>query len=66
VLKTYRATKTIQAKPMTFGDYNKHRGKETDKNTGPNTRGFLVRHHDKTETWLDRSSFVNRYEEVEL
>jgi hypothetical protein len=45
-MKTYTGTKTINAKPMTRGDYNKFRGWEIPADEDPAEAGYLVEYTD--------------------
>jgi hypothetical protein len=45
-MKTYIGTKTVNATPMTRGDYNKFRGWETPGNENPDDEGYIVEYTD--------------------
>lgn len=45
-MQTYTGTKTLDAKPMTLGDYNEYQGWTIPADQNPNDEGYLVEYHD--------------------
>lgn len=45
-MEKYTGTKTIKARPMTRGNYNKYRGLEIPKDENPSDKGYLVGYSD--------------------
>lgn len=45
-MKQYTGTKTLQAKPMTRGEYNEYRGWDIPENEDPYENGYLVEYAD--------------------
>ena len=63
--KTYISTKTIQAKPMTRGDYNLYRGWKIPDNEDPNENVYFIKRYDGYETWMSKETFENNYKGTE-
>ncbi len=60
-MKQYVGTKTLFAKPMTLGEYNKHRNWSIPSNEDPNTEGYLVKYPDAYESWSPKFVFEKSY-----
>jgi hypothetical protein len=63
-MKTYIGTKIINAKPMTRGDYNTHRGWEIPKDENPADEGYLVVYDNDYQSWSPKAVFESAYREV--
>lgn len=63
-MKYFIGVKIIKAKPMTLGDYNKHRGWNIPENEDPNTSGFLVEYPDGYQSWSPDTVFKDAYLEI--
>lgn len=63
-MKTYIGTKIIKAKPMTRGDYNKHRGWEIPADENPDDEGYLVQYDNDYVSWSPKDVFETAYRPV--
>lgn len=63
-MKQYIATKPIEAKPMTRGDYNEYRGWTIPDDENPCDEGYLIKRNDGYVTWLAKETFENDYKEI--
>ena len=60
-LRPYIGVKMIHAVPMTYGEFQKHKGKECAEE-GAGAPGYLVRYHpDNYESWSPKSVFEAAY-----
>lgn len=50
-MTTYIGVKSIEAKPMTFGEYNTKRGWPIPDHLDPQRPGYMVRYTDGYESW---------------
>lgn len=74
-MKEYTGTKTIKAKPMTRGEYNKYRGWEIPADENPADEGYLVEYldspnsnhpdHDNYISWSPKDVFDRSYKETD-
>ena len=74
-MKTYIGTKTINAKPMTRGEYTALRGWSVPENENPNDAGYLVEYPDSQPgnhpdfvgyiSWSPAEVFQNSYKLAE-
>lgn len=64
-MKTFIGCKLIKAKPMTLGEYNKHRGWEIPKDEDPARPGYLVEYPDGYQSWSPKEAFEDAYLELE-
>ncbi len=60
----YIGTKQIEAKPMTRGEYNWHRGGTTPANENPEDEGYIVRYKDGYISWLPKKPFEEAYSKI--
>ncbi|MEE9223068.1 MAG: hypothetical protein V3V40_06385 [Nitrosomonadaceae bacterium] len=73
-MKTYTGTKTLDAKPMSLGDYNDYQGWTIPEDQDPKTEGYLVEYHDGGKanhpdhegyiSWSPKDVFERTYNEV--
>lgn len=61
LLQTYIGIKTIDATPMTVGDYNKLREWQLPDNEDPNKEGYLVTYPDGHVSWSPKQTFEDAY-----
>ena len=57
----YIGSKLLQAKSMTLGHYNQHRGWTIPKDEDPNRLGYLVTYPDGYESWSPKEVFEAAY-----
>lgn len=60
-MEKYIGTKTIEAKPMTRGDYNKYRGWTIPADENPDDEGYLVKYSDGYISWSPKKPFEEAY-----
>ena len=60
-MTTYIGVKSIEAKPMTFGEYNTYRGWPIPAHLDPQRPGYLVRYTDGYESWSPKEAFETAY-----
>lgn len=73
-MKTFKSRKLVTATPMTRGEYNMYRERDTPKDENPNYEGYLVEYLDGSEpnhpkhkgyiSWLPKGQFDNGYSEI--
>lgn len=56
-MKSYISTKLVKAKPMTRGEYNKHRGWDIPKNENQYDEGYLIQYPDGYISWCPKKQF---------
>ena len=56
-MQKYLGVKFVEAKPMSLGDYNNHRGWTIPANEDPYAHGYLVRYPDGYESWCPKGQF---------
>ena len=62
----YIGVKMIYAAPMTFGEFQKHKGKECAEE-GAGAQGYLVRYHpDNYESWSPKAVFESAYFRIDV
>lgn len=59
-MKSYIGVKSIEAMPMTFGEYNSKRGWPVEDGVS-NKEGYLVRYTDGYESWSPKDVFEASY-----
>lgn len=64
-MKNYIGTKRIKAKPMTRGEYNRHRGWEIPGNEVAAEEGYLVEYSDGYISWSPKKQFEEAYRECD-
>lgn len=64
-LPHYIGCKSIQAKPMTLGRYNTHRGWTIPQNEDPERPGYLVVYPDGYQSWSPQAAFESAYLQLE-
>ena len=64
-METYIGVKSLEAKPMSLGEYNKHRGWAIPVDEDPQRPGYLVRYADGYESWSPKEGFEKAYHEAE-
>lgn len=64
-MKKYIGTKTVEAKPMNRGDYNKYRGWQIPADENPEDEGYLVKYKDDYVSWSPKEAFDEAYREIE-
>ncbi len=62
-MKTYIGIKSVEAVPMTRGEYNEYRGWNIPAGEKPNDAGYLVRYPDDYESWSPSDVFEEAYTE---
>lgn len=60
-MTTYIGVKSIEAKQMTFGEYNTMRGYPIPAHLDPQRPGYLVRYTDGYESWSPNEAFEAAY-----
>jgi hypothetical protein len=60
-LRYFIGVKQIQARPMTFGDYNIFRGWGIPENEDPARPGYLVVYPDGYQSWSPQETFESAY-----
>ena len=60
-MTNYIGVKSIEAKPMTFGEYRNHRGWPVPEGMDPNDSGYLVKYTDGYESWSPKTAFEAAY-----
>ena len=65
-MTSYIGVKSIEAKPMTFGEYRNHRGWTVPEGMDPDKAGYLVRYTDGYESWSPKEAFEAAYFPVTL
>lgn len=60
-METYIGVKSLEAKPMSLGEYNKHRGWAIPVDEDPQRPGYLVRYADGYESWSPKEAFEAAY-----
>lgn len=65
-MTTYIGVKSIEAKPMTFGEYNTKRGWTIPAHLDPQRPGYMVRYADGYESWSPKEAFESAYFPVTL
>lgn len=60
-MEKYIGTKTIEAEPMTRGDYNKYRGWTIPADENPDDEGYLVKYSDGYISWSPKKQFEEAY-----
>lgn len=60
-MEKYIGTKTIEAEPMTRGDYNKYRGWTMPADENPDDEGYLVKYSDGYISWSPKKQFEESY-----
>lgn len=73
-MQTYTGTKTLDAKPMSLGDYNDYQGWTIPEDQDPLTQGYLVEYQDGGKanhpdhegyiSWSPKDVFERTYNEV--
>ena len=64
-MKNYIGTKTIKARPMTRGEYNRYKGWEMPKNEIAAEEGYLVEYSDGYVSWSPKKQFEEAYRECD-
>ena len=64
-MKKYIGTKLIEAEPLTRGQFNERKGKQTDVGLNPYEAGYIVRYSDNYESWSPANVFENAYLQVD-
>lgn len=65
-MTSYIGVKSLEAKPMSLGEYNKHRGWAIPVDEDPRRPGYLVRYADGYESWSPKEAFEAAYFPVTL
>jgi len=60
-LTQYVGTKMVNAKPMTLGEYNEHRGWTIPEDENPAAPGYLVVYADGYQSWSPKEAFEATY-----
>lgn len=60
-LQHYIGVKQIEARPMTLGDYNAHRGWKIPSDEDPARPGYLVVYPDGYQSWSPKEAFEAAY-----
>ena len=60
-MEKYIGTKTIEAEPITRGDYNKYRGWTIPADENPDDEGYLVKYSDGYISWSPKKQFEEAY-----
>lgn len=60
-MNTFIGTKMIEAKPMSRGEYNEHRGWKIPENENPADEGYLVLYKDGYVSWSPKKQFEDAY-----
>lgn len=60
-MEKYIGTKTIEAEPMTRGNYNKYRGWTIPADEDPDDEGYLVKYSDGYISWSPKKQFEEAY-----
>ena len=60
-MEKYIGTKTIEAEPMTRGNYNKYRGWAIPADENPDDEGYLVKYSDGYISWSPEKVFNEAY-----
>lgn len=60
-MKTYTGTKTLQAEPMTRGDYNEFRGWDLPDDEDGEDQGYRVEYPDGYVSWSPADQFEAAY-----
>jgi len=60
-MQAYIGTKTITARPMSLGAYNKHRGWNIPEGEDPAARGYLIHYPDGYVSWSPEAQFDEAY-----
>lgn len=60
-MEKHIGTKTIEAEPMTRGDYNKYRGWTIPADENPDDEGYLVKYSDGYISWSPKKQFEEAY-----
>lgn len=60
-MTTYIGVKSIEAKPMTFGEYNTKRCWPIPAHLDPQRPGYMVRYTDGYESWSPKEAFEAVY-----
>lgn len=63
-MKQYIGVKSIKARPMNRGDYNKYRGWQIPADENPEDEGFLVEYPDGYISWSPKKQFEDAYVEL--
>lgn len=56
-MSTYIRMHVVDAKPMTRGEYNKHRGWQIPANENPADEGYLINYPDGYVSWCPKAQF---------
>lgn len=64
-MKTYICCETVEAKPMTRGNYNQYRGWTIPKDENPEDEGYLVKHNDNYINWIPKDDFERHHFELD-
>lgn len=64
-MKTYICCETVEAKPMTRGDYNQYRGWTIPKDENPEDEGYLIKHNDNYINWIPKDDFERHHFELD-
>ncbi|MFA7188664.1 MAG: Gp49 family protein [Sphaerochaetaceae bacterium] len=60
-MKNYVGVKSVQARPMTRGEYNRYRGWAIPVNENPGDLGFLIVHLSGLRHWLPKEEFRSQF-----
>lgn len=60
-MQEYIGIKILKAKPMSLGDYNKHRGWEIPENEDSEREGYLVEYKEGYLSWSPKEIFESAY-----
>nr|DAL88802.1 MAG TPA: Protein of unknown function (DUF2829) [Caudoviricetes sp.] len=60
-MEKYIGTKTIEAEPMTRGNYHKYRGWTIPADEDSDDEGYLVKYSDGYISWLPKKQFEEAY-----
>lgn len=63
-MEKYLGVETVQAKPMTRGDYNIHRGLTIPQDENPLDDGYLVERESGHVNWIPKDIFKKTYHEL--
>lgn len=64
-LGTYLSVKSVNARPMNLGDYNKYKGWTIPENEDPATEGYLVVYPDGYISWCPKAQFEEANRSIE-
>lgn len=63
-MKKYIGVKAVEAKELTLGEYNIHRGWTIPEDEDPATTGYLVKYPDGYQSWCPTKQFEEANREV--